>query len=211
MAALIIAVAQQKGGAGKTTTVVQLATAFRQAGQSVAVVDIDPQASLTGWVRLREHEQREAPEIRFAMVGGWRLGVELERLARDVDLVLVDTAPHAEAEAKAAIRAASLVLVPCQPSPPDIWASKATFELAAKERKQAHLLLNRVPARGRSVEEARAQLARSGWPIMTTWLGNRQSYVTSFAKGLGVIENEPRSAAADEVRALASEIGQVLG
>jgi chromosome partitioning protein len=49
----IITIAQQKGGAGKTTLAVQLATAMRQAGRSVAMVDIDPQASLTAWMRIR--------------------------------------------------------------------------------------------------------------------------------------------------------------
>ena len=51
MPAAVITVAQQKGGAGKTTLVVQLATALRAAGHSVALVDIDPQASLTAWMR----------------------------------------------------------------------------------------------------------------------------------------------------------------
>ncbi|HRY22888.1 MAG TPA: ParA family protein, partial [Geminicoccaceae bacterium] len=65
MQAAIVTIAQQKGGAGKTTLAIQLATAMRQAGRSVAVVDIDPQGSLTAWVRLREHEARDAAELRF--------------------------------------------------------------------------------------------------------------------------------------------------
>ena len=90
----------------------------------MALVDIDPQGSLTGWMRLREHRQRDAPELRFSMIGGWRLGVELDRLKREADLIVVDTPPHTEIDAKAAIRSADLVLVPCQPSSLDIWASQ---------------------------------------------------------------------------------------
>lgn len=209
MAAAVITVAQQKGGAGKTTLVAQLATALAAVGRRVAVVDIDPQATLTGWMRLREHEARGVPELRFAMVGGWRLGVELDRLAREVDLVLVDTPPHAESEAKGAVRRADLVLVPCQPSPADIWASRATFDLAAKERRPARLVWTRVPARGRSVEEAKAEVARAGWPAAAAELGNRQIYVASFARGLGVVEAEPKGPAAAEVRALLAELDRL--
>src|SRR5215210_3885497 len=135
MVAAIITVAQQKGGAGKTTLVVQLATALAAEGRHVALVDIDPQGSLTAWMRRREHRSPQpSAELRFSMIGGWRLSVELDRLKREADLILVDTPPHAEAEAKAAVRAADLVLVPVQPSPLDVWASAATIELARKER-----------------------------------------------------------------------------
>jgi chromosome partitioning protein len=203
---MIITVAQQKGGAGKTTLLVQVATALAAAGRRVAVVDIDPQGSLTEWMRLREHSAREVGELRFSMVGGWRVQAELDRLAREADAILVDTAPHAESEAKAAIRAADLVLVPLQPSAADLWASRSTLAAAAKEGRDTRLVLNRVPARGRALEDALATIGREGWPLLEARLGNRQSYVTSFARGLGVLESEPRSAAAEEVRALLAEL-----
>lgn len=209
--ASVVTVAQQKGGAGKTTLVIQLATALRALGRRVALIDIDPQGSLTGWMRLREHRQREAPELRFAMIGGWRLGVEVDRLKRESDVILVDTPPHTEIDAKAAIRSADLVLVPCQPSSLDIWASQATIEHAAKERRKVALVLNRVPPRGRSIEEARAALLELGAPALASQLGNRQAFVTSVTAGLGVVESEARSAAADEVRALAEDVARRLG
>jgi chromosome partitioning protein len=204
--AKVVTVAQQNGGAGKTTLVIQLATALAGAGRRVALVDIDPQGSLTAWMRLREHRQRDVPELRFSMVAGWRLGVELDRLRREADVIVVDTPPHTEIDAKAAIRSADLVLVPCQPSSLDIWASQGTIELAAKEKRRVALVLNRVPPRGRSIEEARHALAELGAPALTAQIGNRQAFVTSVAQGLGVIESEPRSASAEEVRALAEDV-----
>lgn len=207
----IITVAQQKGGAGKTTLAIQLATAFRGAGLRVAMVDIDPQASLTGWMRRREHRAHPAPELRLSMIGGWRLGVELDRLKREHDLILVDTPPHAETDAKTAIRAAGLVLVPCQPSPLDIWASAATLDLARKEGRPVALVLNRVPPRGRSLDEALAALREVGGRALDARLGNRQAFVASISQGLGVVESEPRSPAADEVRALAEEVTAIAG
>lgn len=210
MAAAVVTVAQQKGGAGKTTLVIQLATAMKALGHEVALVDIDPQGSLTGWMRLREHRQQGAPVLRFSMIGGWRLGVELDRLRREAGVILVDTPPHTEIDAKAAIRAADLVLVPCQPSTLDIWASKATIDLAAKERRRAAMVLNRVPARGRSVEEARTAIGELGVEALATELGNRQAFLNSVSQGLGVLESEPKSAAAEEVRALAEDLARRL-
>lgn len=207
----VVTVAQQKGGAGKTTLVIQLATALSAMGRKVALVDIDPQGSLTGWMRLREHRQLQASELRFSMIGGWRLGVELERLKRDAELIVVDTPPHTETDAKTAIRNADLVLVPCQPSTLDIWASKATVEQAAKERRPAAMVLNRVPPRGRSVEEARHAIHDLGVEAFASSLGNRQAFVTSIAQGLGVLESEPRSPAAEEVRVLAQDVIRRLG
>ena len=207
----VVTVAQQKGGAGKTTLVIQLATALAALGRRVALVDIDPQGSLTGWMRLREHRQREAAELRFSMIGGWRLGVEIDRLKREADIILVDTPPHTEIDAKAAVRGADLVLVPVQPSTLDVWASQATVELAAREKRRLALVLNRVPPRGRAVEEARQALAELGAPALANQLGNRQAFVTSIAQGLGVVESKPRSPAADEARALAEDVARRLG
>ena len=208
--ASVVTVAQQKGGAGKTTLVIQLATALAAQGRRAALVDIDPQGSLTGWMRIREHRQRDAPELRFAMIGGWRLGVEVDRLKRESDVILVDTPPHTEIDAKAAVRGADLVLVPVQPSSLDVWASQGTVELAAREKRKLALVLNRVPPRGRAIEEARQALMELGAPALGTQLGNRQAFVTSIAQGLGVVESEPKSAAADEVRALAEDVARRL-
>ena len=206
----VICVAQQKGGAGKTTLVVQLATAFAEAGRRVAMVDTDPQASLAGWAARRERAAGRVAELPLSAVGGWRLGVELERVRRAADLVLVDTPPHAEAEARTAVREADLVLVPSQLSPLDL-ASRGTLELAAREGRAVRLLLNRVPARGRSIAEAEAAMAEAGMAALESRLGNRQAFVRAIARGLGVVESEPRSRAAAEARALAAEIAALLG
>src|SRR5690348_15707976 len=107
MAAKIITIAQQKGGAGKTTLAAHLALAWA-ATRRVAIVDIDPQASLAAWFRLRrERLGGLAPGIEVAALGGWRVEREVERQAKSHDIVLIDTAPHAETEARIALRAAS--------------------------------------------------------------------------------------------------------
>ncbi len=106
----------------------------------MALLDIDPQGSLTIWYRLRVAAYKlraAAPKLQvaeqtalrraeskrepgFASVSGWRLAAELEKLRRNHDIVLIDTPPVIDSDARRAIRAADLVLIPLNPSPPDL-------------------------------------------------------------------------------------------
>ncbi|MCC7427644.1 MAG: ParA family protein [Alphaproteobacteria bacterium] len=209
--AVILTVAQQKGGAGKTTLVAQLAAAFA-AGRRVAVLDIDPQRSLARWhARRQQALDAAAAGITFAEAAGWRLAGEIDRLKAGHDIVLIDSPPHAETEARLAVRAADLVLVPVQPSPLDLWATQPTLDLARAEKRAARLVLNRMPARGRLADLARDEIARGTDPALAATLGNRTAFAAAMAEGLGVTEAEPRSLAAEEVRALAEEIRQLAG
>jgi chromosome partitioning protein len=211
MAAIVLTVAQQKGGAGKTTLAAQLAAALAET-RRVAVLDIDPQKSLTRWHGLRKAQARAAAAgLSFADTAGWRLAAEIERLKRDHDVVLIDSPPHAETEARLAVRAADLVLVPVQPSPLDLWATGPTLALAKAEKREARIVLNRAPARGRLLEATQAEIARGGTPALAPSLGNRSAYAMAMAAGLGVTESAPRTLAADEVRALIAALDPWLG
>ncbi len=203
--AIVITVAQQKGGAGKTTLAANLAAGFA-ADRSVALLDIDPQRTLKRWHELRQARLEQAASLTFSDVSGWRLDRELERLRADHDVVIVDSPPQIDTDAKLAIRGADLVLVPVQPSPPDLWAAEGTLELAAGEGRAARLVLNRVPAQSRLRSDIEADIGARKLPLVAPTLGNRAAFATAFARGLGVTEAAPRSAAAEEVRALLAAI-----
>jgi chromosome partitioning protein len=205
MPATIIAIAQQKGGAGKTTLAAHLALAWA-AHHRVGVIDIDPQASLASWFRLRQQRLGLAPDIDVAAITGWRVAGEVERQARRHDLVLIDSAPHAETEARIAVRAADLVLIPVQPSPMDVWATRATLDLARAERVPALLVLNRVPPRANLTEPMVAALAELGAPLAETQIGNRVALAAALADGKGIHEAAAGSRAAEEIAALAAEV-----
>ncbi len=211
MAARIVTIAQQKGGAGKTTVVAQLAVAWLNRGHSVAVVDIDPQGSLSAWHAVRE-EAMGAGEtgLHLSDVAGWRLGTELDRLRNQFDYVLVDTPPHAETEAKAAVRAGDILLLPVQPSPMDLWATQPTIDMARKERTRALVVLNRLPPRGRLPDIIEGKLRADDLPVADARLGNRTAYAASMLEGKGVLESHRRTRAAEEVLELADEVDRLL-
>lgn len=212
MPATIITTAQQKGGAGKTTLAAHLAIAWAGLGKRVAIIDIDPQASLATWFAMRAEDQGKAPPISgkgaltHHAIAGWRVAAKAAELARDHDIVLIDSPPHADTEARFAIAAADLVVIPVQPSPMDLWASKATLALAAAEKTPALLVFNRVPPRAKLNEIMTRAAKDLGAPIAKSRIGNRVALASSMVGGLGVTEAEPRSRAAAEITALAREV-----
>ena len=207
MAGRVIAIAQQKGGAGKTTLAAQLAVAWAKDGARVALLDIDPQGSLAAWVERRRARPAGTPlGFDFAALPGWRATQWIEEAARGADLVVVDGPPHAETEARIAVRAAGLVLVPMQPSPLDRWASEATLEMIAAERRGALVVLNRVPPRSALPDRLAAELAEAGRAVAQSRVGNRVALVYAMEAGEGVVESAAASLAAAEIRSLAQEV-----
>jgi chromosome partitioning protein len=202
--ALVITIAQQKGGAGKTMLAANLATAWA-GSQRVALLDIDPQRSLKRWHALRAAHGKGAP-IAFSDISGWRLGTELDRLQREADIILIDTPPQIDADATRAIRAASLVLIPVQPSPPDLWAAEGTLILAAAERRRVALLLNRAAAKSRLRTAIENEIAGRRLTLLEPALGNRAAYALAFSQGMGVMETAPRTTAGQEFAALAAAV-----
>lgn len=210
MSHIVITVAQQKGGAGKTTVAAHLAVVLSQRGKRVAVIDIDPQGSLSQWHSIREERfGKEYTGMTFANISGWRVSSEISRLKREHDFIIIDSPPHTEADAKTAIRAADFVLLPVQPSPTDIWATQATLKLAKDERISVRVLLNRVAPNSKMV--LLAQDAFGAEDILECTLGNRVLFASALVEGRTATETAPSHAAAQEVKALASELLAILG
>lgn len=208
MSGSIVTVAQQKGGSGKTTVSAHLAVAWALAGgKAVAILDVDPQGSLGEWLERRERRLGEDKTgLTFRTASGWGARRESRALARDFDIVVVDTPPHADSEARNAMELASLVVVPVQPTPADLWATEATLMLAAREQSPAVMVLNRVPPRARLTEEVVKALGEFGAPLATVRLGNRVAFSESLGVGSTAIEMRTASPSALEARCLADEL-----
>jgi chromosome partitioning protein len=199
----VITIAQQKGGAGKTTLAAHLAVVWSQRGMKVAVVDTDPQASLTEWHKIREEKfGEEYTGLTFMTLSGWRVGSEISRLKRNFDIVVIDSPPHTETDARTAIRNADLVVIPVQPSPTDLWATKATIDIAKAERVPSMVVMNRVPANSKLA----AEIVKKLDSIAKSTFGNRVGFAASLMEGKTITELAPKSPAAEEVKALSKEI-----
>lgn len=206
MAGKIITVGQHKGGAGKTTLSTQLAATLDQSGAKVLIIDVDPQGSTTEWFLARENTLGRRNTIAHAKLQGWRLMKDLKNFTREYDYVIVDTPPHADSESSIAIRMADLVLIPIQPSPLDIWASAPTLKLVLEEKRPLLIVLNRVPSKSKLNTTIMDKLESMKINVSRQALGNRVAFAASIMVGLGVVEYDSRSTAADEMRGLVKEI-----
>ncbi len=207
--AQVIAVAQQKGGAGKTMLATQLGVALGMT-RRVGLLDIDPQGSLGAWARLRAANAKARADLAVESVSGWRLANTLDAMRRNCDFLIIDTPPVLDSDARRAIRGADLVLVPLNPSPPDLWAAEGTLTLAAEERRPVALVFNRAPAASKLRRRLEAEIAARRLRLIDEALGNRAAYANSFAEGLGVAETGPSTLAGTEIAALATRLASIL-
>jgi chromosome partitioning protein len=193
-----ISVISQKGGAGKTTLVINIAGAAEALGWRTVVIDLDPQASAKGW---HDHRKHETPIVISAQAS--RIG-DVLTTAREhgADLCIVDTAPHSETSALAAARAADLVLIPCRPSILDLRAISSSVDLVQIAKRPGLIVLNAAPPRGGLAAQAREAIRTYGIPVAEAHIGQRAAFVHSLTAGQTVSEYEPHGAAASEVYAL---------
>lgn len=201
----IITFAQQKGGAGKTTVLSHLAGAWAEAGRSVALIDLDPQQSLTRWARLRADPKMTLVESR-----DYRVAMDMRASAKTHDFVLVDCPGAASTLLEAAVRESDLVIAPCQPSVMDVWATNSVIETTRKLKRPLRIVINRVPARHGSVEEVVAALGPAQSSLLATRLGNRVAFSQAMLTGRTAPELSRRSAAAAEIEALRAEVEALL-
>jgi len=201
----VITFAQQKGGAGKTTALIHLAHSWAHHGNSVGLIDLDPQRSLTSWADLHRETNLNAVSTK-----DWKAGVDIRRSAQLHDITLVDCPGNADILLRSAIRESDLVLVPCTPTGLDVWATSAVLELARREGVPARVVLNRVPARGGAVEQIVELLHEKGADLLDSRLGNRVAFSSGFLAGRSAVSGTRKSSARDEVEALRNEIDGVL-
>lgn len=205
--AKMITVAQQKGGAGKTTIAAHIAIALMQKGNKVALIDIDPQASLTKWHEIRNKNFGDGfTGVTFRATSGWRINSEIMNLKNDFDYIIVDSPPHMEIDAKSAIRASDLLLIPIQPSPTDLWATKATLDLAKSEGIKHMLIMNRVTPNSKLAIDIAKQLDN---PLKAT-LGNRVAFASCMMDGKCVTEVSPNNVASQEIKKLVGEVEAIF-
>ncbi|MEK6734135.1 MAG: ParA family partition ATPase [Pseudomonadota bacterium] len=203
MQSFVISVAQQKGGAGKSTLVAHLGAALSKFGKKVAIIDTDPQQTILNWFNVRkDNEFVNKFNLDVSSSTGWKINNEVSKFYKH-DFILIDSPPHMETETKSIIRAADLVIVPCQPSPNDLWATKATLEIINNENKPMALVINRCPPQSKLLKTIEDQFDKN---IKRYYLGNRVAHPSAMLTGLTSIETEPNSIAAREILQIAENV-----
>ena len=194
----ILVLASQKGGSGKTTLSGHLAVEAHNAGVGqVALIDTDPQGSLSHWWNARA-----AREPLFAKVGLLELGEALDHLSRSgVKLTVIDTPPAITESISSVVSHADLVILPTRPSPHDLRAVGATVDIADSHGRPVLFVINAATPRARITGEAAVALSQHGTVAPVT-VHHRVDFAASMVDGRTVGEVMAKSASAKEIRDL---------
>lgn len=197
-----LALITQKGGAGKTTLAASIAVAAQEAGEQVAMLDLDPQQSLTAWADNRETDTPAVDALDASLVE--RLPEILPKLAgQGYTLVILDTAGVDTASTRIAMKNADMSVIPSRPTTMDIRATKATYEAAVRLQRPFVFVLNQCPPQPNNPRADEAAAGLRMWGVMAEPLiMQRAAQQDAFASSMGVTEYEPDGKAADEIRQL---------
>lgn len=198
----ILTVISQKGGVGKTTIATALAVAAEADGKSVALFDLDPQASACFWAdRRRATGRGETPVVRDVNFNRLPHVLEAMREAK-ADLVILDCPPQQRDIADAALSVADLVLIPTRAETLDIRAMTQTVRLAKQMGKRPAVVLTFCPPTGAELEQAREIVAQLEADLVPVAMHLRKSFARAQQDGQTAQEYEPTGKAAAEIQRL---------
>ena len=203
----VITIAQQKGGTGKTTLAVHLALAFiKYHNLKVAVIDTDPQGSLGKWFMIRSEMNVTNGGLTFKTASLWGAQYESKILKQDHDIVIIDTPPKIESDARPAIEAADLVIIPVSPSHVDFWATEAIIEIAKKAKRKVLIQINRANHRSKLISKTHEYIKSINVKSTDTLIGHRQIFVASMGEGKTVVEKQRKGNAVEEIKSISNQI-----
>lgn len=210
----IIVIAGRKGGIGKSTIAGNLASEFLTMGQTVVVLDADPQHSLVAWAA--QGDGLLAKCVTCVEKGKDDLRVKVRNAEKTSDIILIDTPPGLPDIAYQAMLLGDLVLLPCGPSPLDLFPLKEALSLALKARAERGAKKPRirfVPSKvlmhttlGRGLTSSLEGMGKKVLPA----IGQRIVVAEAVTQGLTVREYAPNSAAQVEFEQLAKAVDKIV-
>lgn len=203
----IWAVMGQKGGTGKTTIGTNLSVEAERHGHTVALIDLDPQATATRWSDYREASTPAVIATPASRLNHW-LEIAKENGAT---LAIVDTPPNVNDGSLKIARTASLVIVPCRSSRADIEANEPTIEMTRMAKVKTRVILNGVTAQSNLDQDSRLAIQDLGAVCAPCQLGQRIDYVHAFNQGLAASEFKPKSKPSLEIQSLYDYLANETG
>lgn len=208
---MIISVLNQKGGVGKTTLSIHIASTLALAGYKVLLIDADVQRSALDWASSREAN----PLFNVVGISTNTIHKEVPLLNNNYDHIIIDGPPRIYDVARSAVAASDFILIPVQPSPYDVWSAKEVVDLFNEVREplqsfkniKAAFVINRKISNsviGRDVEEALEHYKNV--PVLKSSITQRVSYAETAARGTSTIEEDPGSLAGKEIKSLTEEL-----
>lgn len=195
----VLALANRKGGCGKTTLSTAVASAFAAGGVPAALVDLDPQGSATAWAECRPADR---PKVRLIRSRPASLADDLRRLTSEgIVMAVLDTPPHSDAALAGAVAVADAVLCPSLPSAFDLLALASILPTLRQSGRPIGIVLTSVTHGTVGLRDAEAAIGSMDLPLVGS-MGRRMVYQYAAAKGLGPTEMGRRHEAVAEVEAV---------
>lgn len=208
----VIAILNPKGGAGKSTISSNLARCLQLSGANVLVADSDPQGTLRDW------RQSDQQDIQPAVVGVDRpsLHKDLPKVAVTFDYVIIDGAAKLQEMVASSVKAASIILIPIQPSAADVWGCKELISLikarqeVTEGKPKVSFLINRQIKNTNLANDIEQILEEFEMPIFKSRTSQRVIYAEALSAGTTVLDAEPHGAAAQEIREISKELMEFI-
>lgn len=203
----VIAFLNGKGGVGKTTSSINIATAIARDGYKVVVVDTDPQLSIANW-----HEENKC-QFDVVSASSQKEVYSIKKSLKEYDYIIIDGAAAISEISSAAVMISDLVIIPVTPSPLDFAASTAILAVIEARNElqpvEARFLITKKINTTTMLQVLKQSIETTGIKMLKTGITQRQSYVKTMLDG-GTVYDTLDSQAKGEIDNITKEIMEII-
>jgi chromosome partitioning protein len=209
---MILLIAYEKGGTGKSTLAKNLAVYLQQQGRDLVTIDTDPQETLYRWCERRK-DQADAKPITCVKLTGSKILPDLRSLSEKYADVIIDAGGADSPALRSAMAIATHLLVPMQPNAGDIEILGHMADLIEKAHvynpnmkvRSVLTMCPTLPSRYSLILDAKDVCVDYGLKPLNAYTSRREIYDVISMSGLSVLESD-NAKAKQEIIDIAQEI-----